>query len=125
MPQARSFRGISMLARVLIALMLSGCAKRLGGLQAPGVTVELVGQLQLSWERPTTKADGTFLTDIAGYKLYDGHTSRTYAFIKTVRNQTRYTVAGLEGGPAYYFTVTAYDASGNDSSFSKGASLMR
>lgn len=76
-PEIRSFLGISMLAGMLIALMLSGCAKRLGGAHAPGATVELVGQLQLSWERSTTKADGTFLTDIAGYKLYYGLAGRT------------------------------------------------
>jgi hypothetical protein len=119
MPQVGSFRGISMLAGMLIALMLSGCAKRLGGAHAPGATVELVGQLQLSWERPTTKTDGTFLTDIAGYKLYYGLTGRTYDFIKTVRNHTTYAISGLEQGRTYYVTVTAYDASGNESSFSK------
>ena len=71
----------------LIALMLSGCAKRLGDAQAPGATVELAGQVQLSWERPTTKADGTPLTDISGYKIYYGLTSQTYDFTKTVSNQ--------------------------------------
>jgi hypothetical protein len=65
MPQVGSFRGISMLAGMLIVLMLSGCAKRLGGAQAPVAIVELAGQLQLAWERPIRKANGTFLIDIA------------------------------------------------------------
>jgi hypothetical protein len=123
MLQVGSFHGISMLAGMSVALMLYGCAKRLGGAQAPGAIVELAGQLQLAWERPTRKADGTFLTDIAGYKLYYGLTSRTFDVIKTVSNQTRYTIAGLEGGRTYYFTVMAYDASGNESRFSNEVSI--
>src|SRR5262245_23873194 len=123
MPQVCSFLGISMLAGMLIALMLSGCTKRLSGIQTPGSTVESAGQIQLSWERPTSKADGTPLTDVAGYKLYYGLTSRTYDFIKTVGNQTKYAISGLEQGRTYYVTVTAYDASGNESSFSNEVSV--
>jgi hypothetical protein len=65
MPQVGSFHGFSVLAGILIVPMLSGCAKRLGGVQAPGAIVELVGRLLLGWERPTRKANRTFLTDIA------------------------------------------------------------
>jgi Fibronectin type III domain len=77
----------------------------------------------LSWERPTTKADGTPLTDLVGYKLYYGLTSRTYDFLKTVGNQTTYAVSGLEPGRTYYFAVTAYDASGHESHFSDEVSM--
>jgi hypothetical protein len=123
MLQVRSFLGISMLAGMLIALVLSGCAKRLSGVQAPGSTVGPEGQIRLSWERPTTKADGTPLTDLAGYKLYYGLTSRGYDFIKTVSNQTTCAVSGLEPGHTYYFAVTAYDASGSESHFSEEVSV--
>ena len=112
-----------MLAGMLITPMLCGCAKRLVGIHDPGSTVGQAGQIRLSWERPTTKTDGTPLTDIAGDKLYYGLTSRTYDFIKTIGNQTAYTVAGLEGRRTYYFTVAAYDASGNESSFSDEVSV--
>jgi hypothetical protein len=123
MQQARKFLGLAMVAGILIALMLSGCVKRTGGVQTVGSTVEQVGQIRLSWERPTTKADGTPVTDLAGYKLYYGLTSRTYDFIKTVGNQTTYAISGLEPGRTYYFTVTAYDASGHESSFSDEVSV--
>ena len=69
------------------------------------------------------RADGTPLTDIAGYKIYYGLTSQTYDFIKTVSNQTTYAISGLEPGRTYYFTVTAYDASGNESGFSNEVSV--
>jgi Fibronectin type III domain len=123
MLQMHSCLGISMLAGPLIALLLSGCVKRLGGAHAPGATVEPAGQIRLSWERPTTKADGTPLTDIAGYKIYYGLASQTYDFTKTVGNQTTYAISGLEPGRTYYFTVTAYDASGNESGFSNEVSV--
>jgi len=112
-----------MLAGILMALMLCGCAKRLGGAQAPGSTVEPAGQIRLSWERPTIRADGTPLAEIAGYKIYYGPTTQTYDFIKTVSNQTRFSISGLEPGRTYYFTVTAYDASGHESSFSNEVSV--
>jgi hypothetical protein len=63
------------------------------------------------------------LTDIAGYKIYYGLTSRTYDFIKTVGTQTSYTLSGLEPGRTYYFTVTANDAAGNESRFSNEVSV--
>src|SRR6266508_2179288 len=59
MQQGHKFFGISMFASVLIALILSGCAKRPSGVGTPGSTVEPEGQIRLSWERPTTNADGT------------------------------------------------------------------
>jgi Fibronectin type III domain len=123
MQQVRTILGILMLVGMWIALMLSGCVKKPGGVQATGPTVEQVGQIHLSWELPTTKADGTPSTDIAGYKVYYGLTSRAYDFIKTVSNQTTYAVSGLEPGRTYYFAVTAYDASGNESDLSAEVSV--
>jgi hypothetical protein len=123
MLQMRSCLGIAMLAGPLIALLLSGCAKRLGGAHAPGATVEPAGQIRLSWERPTTKADGTPVTAVAGYNIYYGLTSQTYDFIKTVGNQTTYALSGLEPGRTYYLTVTASDAAGNESGFSPEVSV--
>jgi hypothetical protein len=123
MQQVHTLLGISILAGMLIALMPAGCAQSPGGGQAPGSTGEQAGQIRLSWERPTTKADGTPLTDLAGYKLYYGLTSRAYDFIMTVGNQTTYALSGLEPGRTYYFAVTAYDASGNESHFSDEVSV--
>jgi hypothetical protein len=71
----------------------------------------------LNWSAPTTHTDGTALTDLAGYKLYFGTASATYSAPIDVGNVLTYTVTGLTGG-TYYFAVTAYDSSGNESSFS-------
>jgi hypothetical protein len=72
----------------------------------------------LSWTPPTTNADGTPLTDLAGYKLHSGTSSGNYTQNTDVGNVTSYTVTNLSGGTTYYFTLTAYDTSGNQSGFS-------
>jgi hypothetical protein len=58
------------------------------------------------------------LTDIAGYTLHYGLTSRTYTFLKKIGNQTSYEMSGLEPGRTYFFAVTARDAAGHESQFS-------
>ena len=111
MQHGHKFLGTSMLAGVLIALMLSGCVERTGGARTVGSTIER----QARFDCPGSdlrSADGTPLTNIAGYNLYYGLTSRTYDFIKHLGNETTYAISGLEQGRTYYFTVTAYDAAG-------------
>ena len=76
----------------------------------------------LSWIPPTTKADGTPLTDLTGYKIYFGVSSGNYTQNIDVGNVTSYTVTNLSTGTAYYFATTAYDASSNESSFSNEVS---
>lgn len=55
--------------------------------------------------------------DIAGYKVYQGTSSRSYGIPTSVGYVTTYTVNNLVNG-TYYFTITAYDACGNESGFS-------
>ncbi len=61
--------------------------------------------------------DANTEADLGGYKVYVGTASLTYDPPIDVGNQTSYTVTGLGTG-TYYFSVTAYDTSGNESSFS-------
>jgi hypothetical protein len=82
------------------------------------------GQVQLSWEAPSTNADGTPLTDLAGYKLYYGQSSGNYEFALDIGDLTTETLSGLEAGQTYYFVVTAYDTSGNESTFSNEATAV-
>jgi hypothetical protein len=60
--------------------------------------------------------------DLAGYKVYYGTSSRNYGKVITVGNVTSYTLTGMSTGN-YYFAVTAYDTSGNESGFSNEASV--
>src|SRR3972149_2475976 len=81
------------------------------------------GQAILSWDPPTTNADGTNLTDLAGYKVYYGSTSGNYNTVIDAANVTSYTVTNLTNNATYYFATTAYDTSANESGYSNEASM--
>jgi hypothetical protein len=69
----------------------------------------------LSWDAPTKNADGTALTDLAGYKVHYSNFSGNYSQTINVGNVRTNTVNNLTDGLTYYFAVTAYDISGNES----------
>ena len=66
--------------------------------------------VSLSWS-PNSESD------LAGYKLYYGTSSRNYSNSVNLGKTTSHTVAGLSAG-TYYFALTAYDTAGNESSYS-------
>ncbi len=72
-------------------------------------------QATLSWN-PNSESD------LAGYKVYYGNSSRSYSINVNVGNQTSYTVSNLVEGEIYYFAATAYDFSGNESGYSNEVS---
>jgi hypothetical protein len=57
--------------------------------------------------------------DLAGYRLFYGEGSRDYSTILETGLDTTLTVAGLSPGTTYYFSLKAYDSSGNLSQFSQ------
>jgi hypothetical protein len=75
----------------------------------------------LTWDAPTTHVDGTPLTDLAGYKLYYGTSSGNYNVAIDAGKVTTFKVDGLSP-ITYYFAVTAYDSSGNESNYSNEVS---
>jgi hypothetical protein len=84
------------------------------------------GAVTLVWDAPTTNTDGSYLnpaTDISLYKIYYGNSSLTYTTVVNVTNPSTTTISktlNLTAG-TYYFTVTAVDASGQESSYSNEA----
>jgi Fibronectin type III domain len=83
-------------------------------------------EIRLAWD-PNTESD------LAGYKVYYGTSARTgtdpkscglcsYSTIVPVSNVTTYTLSNLVAGQTYYFSVTAYDTSNNESGFSNEVS---
>ena len=88
------------------------------------VSVSHAGQAILSWDPPATNTDGSALTDLAGYKIYYGTSSGNYSTVITVGNVTTYTITGLTDNITYYFATTAYDSSGNESTFSNEVSKI-
>ena len=73
--------------------------------------------LSLTWD-PNTEGD------LAGYKVYYGVQSRDYDFVIDVGDVTQYTVMGLEPETQYYFALTAYDTSWNESDLSAEVSAV-
>ena len=61
-------------------------------------------------------------SDLAGYKIHYGTASGSYSVHMDVQRVTTYTLTGLTAGQTYYFATTAYDTSGNESSYSNEVS---
>ncbi len=57
--------------------------------------------------------------DLAGYKVYCGTAPGEYDYILNVGLNNQVYVHGLEEDTTYYFAITAYDESGNESPFSR------
>lgn len=66
------------------------------------------GRITLAW-------DGGPTTDITGYKLYYGTTSRQYQGSLSVGLTNRATITGLSAGTTYFFSATAVDRLGQES----------
>lgn len=94
---------------------------------------------RLTWVPPSTYTDGTTISDgeqaVLGYKMYYGIAPGAYTTIIDVGPGTlvydepcttyfsgcitrSYTLYGFPPGITYYFVVTAYDSSGNESDYS-------
>jgi chitinase len=67
--------------------------------------------VELEWD-PNTEPE------LAGYKIYWGTSSGSYAFSKNVGNTTFCTITGLDEGKTYYFAATAYDGAAIESDYS-------
>jgi hypothetical protein len=86
------------------------------GTSSKTVTVTLTVSAPATSSATLTWNPGTS-PDLAGYKVYRATTSGGYgAPIATVQgNITTYIATGLQSGTTYFFIVTAYDSSGNES----------
>jgi len=73
----------------------------------------------LSWDANTE-------SDVVGYRVYYGTNPGSYLQVRgagvEVTSGTGYTVTGLGSGVRYYFAVTAFDGSGNESGYSREVS---
>lgn len=122
---ATRFRTFALAAFLLSVFALFGCG---GGVSMNEQTGNVTpgtgtGTATLSWAVPTTKVDGTPLTDLAGYKVYFGTSPGVYTSI-VVGDVTSYQIDGLTKGQTYYFTVTAYDMKGLESDYAPVASKL-
>jgi hypothetical protein len=82
-----------------------------------------VGSASLSWTPPTENADGSVLSNLAGYRIYYGRNASnlTETVVLTNAGLTRYVVDNLS--PAkWYFSMTSVNSNGVESDRSGTAS---
>jgi hypothetical protein len=81
------------------------------------------GSATVNWTPPTSNSDGSTLTNLAGYRIHYGTASNSLTQTVQVANVglTSYTLTNLTGG-AWYFGVSAYTSSGQESALSNVAS---
>lgn len=83
------------------------------------------GSITLSWEAPTTREDGSPLTDLSGYRIRYGRMSEIYDYEIEIDNPgiVTYVVEHLRPGK-WYFVASAYDSSGLESDMSNEAAKV-
>lgn len=81
------------------------------------------GSATLSWRAPTTRTDGSALTNLVGYRVRYGTASGSYPNLVTIPNGGL-TSAVIENLPpaTWYFVVSAYDAAGAESAYTSPVS---
>jgi hypothetical protein len=71
----------------------------------------MAADITLAWDQNSDP-------DLAGYRLYIGTSSRNYTQTFDLGLTTQYTIGNLNDGTVYFFTLTAYNQKGLESSFS-------
>ncbi|MFA5859070.1 MAG: SBBP repeat-containing protein [Elusimicrobiota bacterium] len=70
------------------------------------------GKLNITWT-------GVTVANLAGYKIYRRTSGTGYALVTTIAtNISTYQDTGLTNGIRYYYVITAYDITGNESGYS-------
>jgi len=113
----RGHRHILRLRVLFLAAFVLATSSQFGCGGSVSMTNVQTGTATLQWSAPQTNEDGTKLTDLAGYKVYYGTALNLFASID-IGNVNSYQVIGLTKGQMYYFAVSAYDKSGNESDYS-------
>jgi fibronectin type 3 domain-containing protein len=104
---------------IVLITVLAACGG--GGKGSSDGTGSTPSNAQPTTPQPTESATLTWTpnteSDLAGYRVYRATSSGGYrAPIATVApSSATYTATGLQPGRTYFFVVTAFDASGNES----------
>jgi hypothetical protein len=82
--------------------------------------------IALTWTAPTLNTNGTSLTDLAGYYIYYGTSAGSLSEMINVSggSVTSYDVRSLVAGATYYFAISAYDSSNNQSALTNTVSAV-
>jgi hypothetical protein len=111
MKGARRWRQVLWLS---VPLAMPGCG---GGSSSDGTpAVPASRSMTVTWDAPEANADGTAMTDLAGYRVLIGTASGQYGRSYTVAATGPLALTVPDLPPAtYYVVVKAYDHSDNES----------
>ncbi|WP_372526947.1 hypothetical protein [Piscinibacter sp.] len=119
----KKFR-LSLCVSLVAMAMVAGCGggNSLGEASAPvdgtpaAAPAPSTGSISLAWVAPQTNADGSTLTDLAGFRIYYGTASGSYSQVITISSPiaTRYTIENLPPS-TYYMVLKAFDTNNNES----------
>lgn len=88
------------------------------GLPRFAITVDQIstGSVTLSWNPPTQNADGSALTDLAGYRIYFGRQGDAMNQVMTLGNPglTRLVIEDLASA-TWHFSMTSFNSNGSES----------
>ena len=112
-----------------VVLLLAGAAAACGGGSGGGDGEPATdggrppvanGSARLSWYAPTTRTDGSPLTDLAGFEIYYAESQMLTSRVIRIENPSAitWTITGLTPG-TWYFSMTAVDAAGRKSDWSR------
>jgi hypothetical protein len=82
------------------------------------------GSTTLSWGAPMQNADGSALTNLAGYRIYYGTSADAMTHVAAINNPslTRYVVENLSSA-TWYFSITTVNSTGKESQVSSVISV--
>jgi hypothetical protein len=103
MQERDTFR-VRLIAAIAVFIVLAA------SLQAVDIT--------LTWTPATTNTDGSVITGLSNYRLHYGFSSAVYTHSIDVGNANAVTLTNIDATKTYFFTVTCYNESGNESAFS-------
>lgn len=81
-------------------------------------------EVDITWQAPTQNVDGTPLTDLAGFTVYVGESTRNYTQSVVINDPTatsavvQVTIPLSQGDNDVYIAMTASDDDGNESAYS-------
>jgi hypothetical protein len=78
---------------------------------------ETTSTVTLSWQTPVSSTDGSPMADLSGFNIYYGKSPQSYDEMIDAGNVRTYVLPNIPAG-TYYFAITAYDSSGNETDFS-------
>ena len=120
---ARKLQGsIAIFVGTMAAALLGGCnldSSNAGSAAVPAASNSAAAStsVTLSWMPPQTNADGSALTDLAGYRIHYGTqaTALNDEIDIPSAGLADYVIEGLKANSTYYFAISSYNTEGVES----------